>query len=276
MKFFVAKIPVSKFLFLYLLLALFLIGSPVQADDKSQFRPVFKLRGDLECWPTAPSQGNNSGICRSKGDFLNNPPRVYWEKYQETVNGKVHKLITYWGYYGNQNACSTLGGAHVDDWENITVHIVDHQLKHVTFSQHNGRYTLAADSVELDSTHPVVYIGKYSHGNYHDQRSKCSANNWCYTTGRYCYYWRDPRGPGETWSPQLSKLSNVGQSSVFPGSENPLTRDLRPHERTVCRTDGGRVIGGIIDGTENTCDRNPNYLKDETMILRDMFYLNIY
>ena len=222
----------GKFLFWCLGICTLFTPMAIQANDISDFRPLFKLRSDLECWPTAPDQGNNSGNCLSKSEFLSSPPPAFWEQYQEVVNGKEHKLITYWIYFGNQNACSTLGGAHVDDWENVTVHLVDGELMHVTYSQHNGRYTKRASDIELDAQHPISYLGKYAHGNYHDQRSKCSADGWCYLVGDYCYYWKDPRGPGESWSPSLAELSSVGVDSVFPGSQNPLTRDLRPHERT--------------------------------------------
>ncbi|MCM2678134.1 NPP1 family protein [Echinimonas agarilytica] len=257
---------------MYALLAM----SPASAGVYEDFRPIYKLRSDLQCWPTAPNQGSNSGQCLSRSNFQSQQPPVYVEEYQEVVNGKSHQLITYWAYYGNQNGCASVDNGHDDDWEAMTLHLVDQALFHITYWQHNGRYTRKASDVELDGTHPVVYVGKYSHGNYHDQRSRSSADGWTFLTGGYCYYWKDPRGPGETWANGVAPLNDIGQGSIFPGSTNPLNRDLRPHERGVCRTDGGKVIGGIIDGTENTCQRNPSYLKDENLTLQDMLYLDIY
>ena len=255
---------------------LFALAPLVQASNVDDFRPVYKLRNDLQCWPSHAANGNNSGVCLSREQFNQDAPPVYWETHEETVNNRHHELITYWNYYGNQNGCTTLDGGHDDDWEAITVHVVDNEMKHVTYWQHNGRYTKRVEDIELDDSHPIVYVGKYSHGNYHDQRSRARFDAGAYATGTYCYYWRDPRGPGQTWASGLAALDSVGISSVFPGSTNPLNRDQRPHERGVCRTDGGRVIAGIIDGTENTCDRNPDYLKNGNMSLRDMFDLNIY
>lgn len=253
----------------------------VQAGDIEDFRPVYKLRGDLQCWPSYAAEGANSGECRSKSDFQNDPPPVYTETYPESgqgefVDGKRHELITYWSYFSNQNGCASVDSGHVDDWEAITVHTVDGVMQHVTYWQHNGRYTRTASDIEKEGSHPIVYVGKYSHGLYHDQRSKSSSDWWTFLTGGYCYYWKDPRGPGETWANGVATLDSVGQDSVFPGSSNPLQRSERPHQRGVCRSDGGRVIAGIIDGTENTCERNPAYLQDENMLLSDLFYLDIY
>ena len=39
-------------------------------SESQDFRPVFKLRNDLQCWPTEPAQGLNSGNCNSKFSFL--------------------------------------------------------------------------------------------------------------------------------------------------------------------------------------------------------------
>lgn len=259
-----------------LALCLFAFSFAVQANAIDDYRPVFKLRSDLECWPSHPAGGNNSGDCVSKASFLSSPPPLFVETYEEEVNGRQHQLVTYWAYYGNQNGCAAVDGGHVDDWENVTVHLVDGAAWHVTYSQHNGRYTRRYQDVEREGQHPVAFVGKYSHGSYHDQRSRCSADGWCYLTGNYCYYWKDPRGPGEVWSPATEPLSNVGAESVFPGSTNPLQRSVRPWDQPVCRTDGGRVIAGFIDATEDTCDRNPDYLKDEHMTLKEMFYLGIY
>ncbi|WP_231758632.1 hypothetical protein [Microbulbifer elongatus] len=261
-----------------LLVLLSLAGTAASAAGNTveDFRPLFKLRSDLQCWPTWPAAGGNSGDCVSKSAFIASAPPVFTETYGETVNGREHQLITYWAYYGNQNACSTFGGAHVDDWENVSVHLVDGNLRHITYSQHNGRYTITPDMAEMDGNHPLVYVGKYSHGSYHDQRARASADAWAFFSGDYCFYWKDPRGPGETWSPQTRDLAEVGMASVFPGSQNPLTRELRPHQRTVCRVDGGQVIGGVIDATENTCARNPDYLQDPALTLQDLFYLDVY
>ena len=250
-------------------LALLVQPASALASDAQTYAPSFQLRSDLECWPSMPGNGENSGECRSRAAFEANPPPVFWEEHVITHNGVTAKLITYWVYYGNQNNCSTFGGGHVDDWERITVHLQDGNLRHVSYNQHNGRYTLDAADVPLkDGRHPIVYVGKYSHGGYHDQRARCTLDGLCYTDGNYCFYWKDPRGPGVEWTPSLLPLTELSPAAVFPGSTNPRQR-TRPEYDTVCRTDGGQdVIFGI--GLENTCERNPTDLKDPALTLKQM------
>jgi hypothetical protein len=234
------------------------------------FAPVFKLRSDLQCWPSYTNLGANSGVCRSRQEFQSNPPPVFWEDHTETKSGVTTRLISYWIYFSNQPKCSaTAGGNHVDDWEKITVHLEDGALKHVTYNQHNGRYTLDRSSVPLENGHPVVYTGKYSHGSYHDQRSKCTFDGTCFVGVNYCFYWKDPRGPGVTWNPGVQPLSALSSTAVFPGSSNPHSRSTRPHQDKVCREDGGQDVALGI-GLENTCNRNPKYLKDDSMTLQQM------
>ena len=89
-----------------LIIASLSFSSSANTTEVQDFRPVFKLRNDLQCWPTEPAQGLNSGNCTSKSSFQVSPPSVYVESYSELVGGNSHSLITYWAYYGNQNGCT--------------------------------------------------------------------------------------------------------------------------------------------------------------------------
>jgi hypothetical protein len=241
------------------------------ADEVDDFAPILELRSDLQCWPSYTNLGANSGVCRSRQEFQSDLPPVFWEDHIETNGGVTTRLISYWIYYSNQPKCSAIaGGNHVDDWEKITVHVEDGVLKHVTYNQHNGRYTLDSSSVPLKDGRPVAYVGKYSHGSYHDQRSQCTFHRTCFNaSANYCFYWKDPRGPGVYWKPGLLPLSALSTTAVFPGSSNPHSRSTRPHQDKVCREDGGQdVVLGI--GLENTCNRNPQYLKNQSMTLQQM------
>ena len=256
-------------LFLVALLSCLFTMNSYADQEVTTFKPVFKLRSDLRCWPSHTNNGANSGDCRGKNAFLADQPPMYWEEHTETSNGVTARLITYWVYLSHQSACAISVGEHVDDWEKITVHLENGKLKHVAYNQHNGRYVLDAASVPLEGTHPIVYTGKYSHGSYHDQRSRCAADDGCFVTFNYCFYWKDPRGPGVSWSPSLQPLSALSTAAIFPGSPNPHQRSTRPHREKVCREDGGNdIVAGI--GLANTCNRNPAYLKDENMTLEDM------
>ena len=121
--------------------------SMASASELQDFKPVFKLRNDLQCWPTDPAQGLNTGTCTSKSIFQASPPYVYAESYSEFVGGNSHSLITYWAYYGNQNGCTTFDSGHSDDWEPVTVHTVNGSIRHVTYWQHNGRYTKSVSEI---------------------------------------------------------------------------------------------------------------------------------
>jgi hypothetical protein len=268
----IKKIILGGSLILLGVLSILFTTSQAYAADQevSTFKPIFNLRTDLRCWPSYTNTGANSGDCRSRQDFLADSPPIFWEDHLQTSNGVVHRLITYWVYLSHQSKCGLFGGDHVDDWEKITVHLENGKLKHVTYNQHNGRYTLDAASVPLTGgTHPLIYTGKYSHGSYHDQRSNCALDGACYADMNYCFYWKDPRGPGVAWSPTVVPLSDLSTTAIFPGSSNPHQRSSRPHRDKVCREDGGNDIALGI-GIENTCKRNPAYLKDDSMTLEEM------
>jgi len=259
----------GPYLILITLLSYLFTMNSYADQDVTTFKPLFKLRSDLNCWPSYTNDGANSGDCRHRDHFLADQPPIYWEEHTETANGVTARLITYWVYYSHQGKCGIGVGEHVDDWEKITVHLENGKLKHVVYNQHNGRYILDAASAPMAGTHPIVYSGKYSHGSYHDQRSNCAFDGGCYVNFNYCFYWKDPRGPGIDWSPSLQPLSALSTTANFPGSTNPHQRSSRPHRDKVCKELGGNdIVGGI--GIENTCDRNPAYLKDETMTLEAM------
>lgn len=249
-------------------------GNAIAAVDPeaSLYQPILKLRTDNICWPTHPANGANSGRCLSQSEFNANPPAVYVEQYSEVYQGIEHKLFTYWFYYGHQASCiSVFDGSHPDDWERITVHVSQNQLRHVVYHQHNGRYTLRAANAPLQNNRqPIVYVGKYAHGNYHDQRARCSFDGGCQISGDYCYYWKDPRGPGVDWQGALRPLSDISANAVFPGSTNPRQREAT-HLLPVCREDGGReIIFGI--GIENTCLRNPAPINNPGVAIYQLIY----
>lgn len=112
-----------------------------------------------------------------------------------TVETECTEVIMYWFYYGYQDTCDGVSGAHDADWERIAVKIVGGQLDRVLYFQHQGRYTRVPGNYEVyGGTHPVVYVGRDNHGSYHDDGG----------TGTCCYF-EDFRNPGdpqqhmETW-----------------------------------------------------------------------------
>ncbi len=231
-----------------------------------RFNPRIKFRNDNQCWPMVPIA---IGECGTIDEFkmAQDDIPVYWEYfYDEQYPGQF--LITYWYYYGQQDACWAGIGAHGNDWERITVHIRDEALVHVVYNQHDARYVKPAEEIDLEAgERPISYVGRHAHGNYHDQRST-SIPGW-----ENCFYWKDPRGPDLDWDPPLEYLfENADQgwkTQHMENSENPIFRN-RPHEDAVCKVDGGHAVIGDV-GIENTCKRNPPELQDEQLKLTDLF-----
>ena len=263
-----------------MMLGVITLAAPASAltvqQAAEQFKPIYKFRNDHVCWPSKPAGGANSGVCTSKNDFNNNKNStyIYHEGVRYNVRGKEHFLINYWLYYGHQDQCSSLGiGEHVDDWEATTVHVVDGRVEHVTYWQHDGRYTFNrydSDLTLINGKNPEVLVGKYSHGGYHDKQDNIGINKVSYATGRYCQYFADPRSPNDVhWTPTVRPLSEVGHRSVFPGSENPLTRDAF-FMNSVCKNQAGkRVLPPFIDYV-NTCDVSSSGADNENTRLLDL------
>jgi len=124
------------------------------------------------------------------------------------VEQSCTEVLMYWYFYGWQDTCSPGLGSHDADWERSAVKVIDGQLDRVMYFQHEGQYTRVPGNYEVyDVTHPVVYVGKNSHGSYHDDGG----------SGTCCYF-EDFRNPGDadqhmkTWL----KLVRLCQSEDCP------------------------------------------------------------
>jgi len=105
--------------------------------------------------------------------------------------------IKYWWFYGYQAPCEwsmkygiidDRNGEHIGDWEHVMITTTPDRsrVEAVTFFQHTGHYTMWEDQTGLqrmrpgfeteydgyhsDAYRPVVYPGRFSHGNYHDSK----------------------------------------------------------------------------------------------------------
>lgn len=243
----------------------------IVSEEAYKFIPMYKMRTDQKCQP-GPATRHEVGKCRV--DRPVDLP-IYYENsivQEEELNGSPSTLHSYWVYYGMQNSCGPFdAGKHKDDWEHVDIHVQDGDIKHVIYSQHGGMYTLSKKNVPMENGRVVVYVGKYAHGSYHDQRKKCNFDSGCKSTGEYCKYWKDPRtGKSYDWYPH--KLLSL------PGFR--LQQDSVPIDDPVCKLEtGGFEWGGVeLEGPTNTCRRNPRYLtytnKAEPMTARDMMLGN--
>lgn len=186
----------------------------------------FDRNAEDRCWPSNPGEyyearkaGNKDIICSTDYQALGNGKveAYYWHnRCAEDLT-----VITYWFYYGYQKPCltssQTLGlhgdeGYHHVDWEKVYVLLDKGELKRVGYSQHTGQYSRDLGNFGLiGGTHPIAYVGKDSHGSYHDDGG----------TGN-CLYFEDWRNPGtpdyhwDTWNNLVDLAPGLLPNSTAP------------------------------------------------------------
>jgi hypothetical protein len=159
-------------------------------------------------------------------------------------------IIRYWFFYAWQSTCFGGLGDHAADWESMAVLLVDGQLTRVAYWQHGGWYSRERGQLQLvDGSHPVGYVGKNSHGTYHDDGGSGG-----------CLYFEDYRNPGgadyhmDTWH-HLVELGRGGDrpawmncqgSGCFDGIGHPIEQSGDLRSLGGCGKDGcGRSsVGG--------------------------------
>ncbi len=179
--------------------------APILRFDSKQGNKNKCFPGDAAEYYKARQSGDTSRICNEDYSSVTsgNVPTYY----QYASNG-FSEYIVYWFFYGWQDSCSPGVGTHDADWERIVVKLQDRfstgnrAIVGVLFYQHKGQYSKLA-SYESEGDHPIVYVGKNSHGSYHDSGG----------TGTCCY-WEDFRKPGsknqrlETWHNLVRLVNN--------------------------------------------------------------------
>ncbi len=171
------------------------------------------------------SKSQNPGAFLSNevaSTITNNTIPIYWKAFQ---CGRQIRLV-YWILYGYQFSCDCgftgpfESSWHDADWEHIVVILSEdtNSIGAVTYFQHGGWYTrLAARGgfEVVEGSHPVVYVGRTSHGNYHDTQ----------TAFQTCCYWEDHRdGNGPTMNSWLGPLLRM--QPVAEGGEPWMDEDL--------------------------------------------------
>jgi hypothetical protein len=149
--------------------------------------------------------------------------------YQVRAVGKQVR-IRYWWFYGYQDPCFAGKGKHNGDWENVIVILREDRnaVAAVVYYQHGGWYTRIAvprdapctpggtgrcagsSGFRSDGEHPVVYVGKVSHGSFHDDNAAGPAG-----AGQCAYYgdFRNPKSDADylrTWQ-DLVDLDEYGE-----------------------------------------------------------------
>lgn len=168
---------------------------------------------------------------------------TYWRAFQ--YGNQVR--IVYWWFYGYQEECDCWQGAHNGDWERVMVILSEDssRIAAVVYWQHKAQYTrlaLRGGFATYDGTHPLVQVGRNSHGSFHNTQ----------TAFQTCCYWEDHRdgvGPRmNTWENlvRLEPASEGGEQWMsaaittwgYDGiSTNPMVHGKNTFE--TLRTCGG-------------------------------------
>jgi hypothetical protein len=235
--------------------------SPECVKDRARrFAPLLRfdqVQGATnKCFPSdaapyyaARKQGNHERICNTDASsILENRVPVYFD-YQDCSGDTT--VIMYWFFYGYQDTCTGNLGSHDADWERIAVKVKDGRLERVLYFQHAGSYTRQGNDFSThDNTHPVVFVGKNSHGSYHDDGGSGS-----------CLYFEDYRNPGSR-NLSLSSWNNLVEledgfsapewmrdrsSEYFDGIPGPLARGVDVCSLPGCEGNDTR-IGALCFG----------------------------
>jgi hypothetical protein len=223
--------------------------APVLRFDQVQGADEKCFPGDAASYYQARKSGSRARICNTDVSSIEqNRVPIYFD-YQDCSGDTT--IIMYWFFYGYQDTCTGNAGSHDADWERIAVKVKNGRLERVLYYQHAGSYTRnEGEYGTYDGTHPVVYVGKNSHGSYHDDGGSGS-----------CLYFEDYRNPGSrnlsmyTWT-NLVELDNGWNapewmrdtsSAFFDGIPGPLARGVDVCSLRGCAGNDTR-IGALCFG----------------------------
>ncbi len=151
--------------------------------------------------------------------------------YYVVQNAGDRYFIDYWWAYYRQGNCIGSTGGHDFDWEHITVQVrksgTSYQKVSVTFFQHGGWYTrkFATSSIQMSGDHPISYVGKIAHGNYH-KGADCALIQCCYygdcrntSAERFFNAWEGNKlfemTCTQTWAAWPGEWGNTGQGPLY-------------------------------------------------------------
>ncbi len=202
--------------------------APILRFDQEQTKPNKCFPSDAGEFWNARKNGNKERICNESAESLANGQIPVYYAYEDC--SRETTVIMYWFFYGFQDTCSPGLGSHNADWERVAVKIKNGRLERVLYFQHGGSYTRQGHDLQVqDETHAIAFIGKNSHGSYHDGGGSGS-----------CLYFEDYRNPGPKelslhTADNLIPLKNTRdapewmksfESKNFDGIPGPLNRGI--------------------------------------------------
>jgi hypothetical protein len=210
-----------------------------RAEQARRFAPVLRfdqvqgaankcLPSDAGDYYELRKSGSKARVCNTDINSIENGLVPIYYAYQDCSLDTT--VIMYWFFYGYQDTCTGSLGSHDADWERVAVKIRNNRVERVQFYQHGGHYTRMPNEMEfVDGTHPVAYVGKNSHGSYHDDGGSGS-----------CLYFEDYRNPGsrdlrmQSWknlvelkeTPEAPEWMRTKSDVYFDGIPGPLARGI--------------------------------------------------
>ncbi len=201
---------------------------------------------------------------------------TYYRGFRCGNKGQVR--IEYWWFYGYQKSGGSdspaleqmiKGGFHNGDWEHIMVilNVKKSRINATTYFAHAGWSTWLHSQHEgdpnhmrydgLGGEHPIVYVGKNAHGNYHTSGGEGTST-----------YWGDFRNPGswikklETWE----NLIDLNSNHRVPGIDDWRDWDRKQVGRwggTHCIEFYDKSTGGFLkEWCETACGTHPTTDRD--------------
>lgn len=231
-------------------------------EQAKKFAPVLKFdksqADSKKCFPSDPGpywdarkDGDKSVICNEDPDSLSGGQIPIYYQYQDCSADST--VIMYWFFYGYQDTCSPGLGSHHADWERVAVRIKNGKLQHVKYYQHKGNYTKKPENIQFfEGTHPVAFVGKNSHGSYHDDGGSGS-----------CLYFEDYRNPGKKpyvlqtkenlvplhRGPGAPEWMTAKDSKNFDGIPSPLARNINICAMEGCMGKDVKIGSALCFGT---------------------------
>ncbi|RZA25149.1 MAG: hypothetical protein EOP10_07740 [Proteobacteria bacterium] len=232
-----------------------------RAEQARRFSPILKFDQEQatsqKCFPGSAAEywearknGDTRTLCNESAASLEGGQIPIYYEYQDCSGDQT--VIMYWFFYGFQDTCSPGMGSHHADWERVAVKIKDGRLERVQYFQHGGSYTRQGNNFEsVDGTHPIAYVGKNSHGSYHDRGGSGS-----------CLYFEDYRNPNERnytlkteqnliplhRGPDAPEWMTSNDAKNFDGIPGPLARGENLCALTGCRGDDFNMGAALCFG----------------------------
>jgi hypothetical protein len=174
-----------------------------------KYAPVYKFRYTQDCYPIVWDPSNKDRCETKKPSAV----PVYWTvqfRPQEQGGGNFSYWINYHVFYGWQTGgpYGWYEGAHGDDWEVTSVHIVNDVPANVKYRAHGSGVTIYPwNDTPREGDRHKVYVGSYYHGSH--PNAKCDAD-WRL---KYFKTWWDCRGADYSAPASLRACSRTNPST---------------------------------------------------------------